>query len=205
MDDVAKGARARMAKMALDDGLALLFFGFCFLIEGSLGLIGKTMPRETVRFDLFNMGFLRLALIAAAFFWIRKVRSKFIVRRKGFVTPHRSKWYVLVFALFPIVTLLMLTDYRDAITKLMGQIGQYDGTIVAVMLAAMFLIGGVQAGLPRMIWLGSVLLIVGMMACRFPVKFEVIEVVLGIAITAGCGLQFRSYLNAHPMAEFEHA
>jgi len=125
MDDVAIGAAAkgRLAKMALEDGLAMLFFGLYSLIEGGIALIG------------------------AAFFGIAKARSKFVVPRRGFVTPKRPRWTCL----------------------------------------------------------GVAPVIVAAWGYQWQVSYQSVTAVLGVAVTLACLLQFRSYLNANPRPEPEHA
>ncbi len=201
---VSDKARVRLAKMALaEDGLAMLYFRYTLsLIEGGVGLIGNAMPRETFRFDLFNLGFLQLALIGAAFFGIARARSKFVVPRTGFVIRKRPRWSIFTSAAAFVAPLLMLAIDRDQITKFTIR---DSGAALALPLAAMCLIAGLRAKLPRMTCLGVFLVIVGAWGYERQVSYQLVTTVLGLAVTIACLLQFRSYLKTHLIPEPEHA
>ncbi len=197
-------AGQRIARVSLQDGLAALFFGLFFLITGSIDLIGRDVPRDSVLFDVFHLGFLQVVLIAAAFFGIQRTRSRFVVPRIGFVKPKPPTWYhfgvwVALSAAVPIF-FFFAGDRRQGVEQMMTKLNSIAGPAC---LSAMFFIIGWRAKLPRMLWLASGLMSIGLLGYWRGASYPVSSAAAGAAITLACLLQFRSFMKAHPNAERE--
>ena len=194
-------ARVRIARLGLEDGLVALFFGPFLLVNGGLDLIGHTVPRETLRFDFFNLGFLQVAFSVALLIGVQRARSKLVVPRVGFVAPRPRKGYRflgIVLSIGVLIPFLFMTAWtRDHLWI----IAKFAGVSMAALFAAMFILMGVSAKLPRMIWLGAVLLAIGAWGYWLGASNNLMRVVLGAAATFVGALQFGSFLKAHPIAE----
>jgi hypothetical protein len=187
--------RKRIAQLSLEDGLNPLFFGLYFMISGSFALAGSAVPRESFWFDFFNLGFVQLALMAAAIFGLRKAKLVLAAPRVGFVAPKIPKWSMAL-GFVMVGCIAFLFALRPAgMSDLISRVGT---SVVAIPFAVMFVTMGVSARLPRMLWLGVVVLAIGIVAYLTRATYGSVMLALGSAVTIVCLLQLRSFLKTHP-------
>ncbi len=204
MDNVMIGsdAKARIARLGFEDGLIVLFFGLYFLFDGLISWIGSKMPRETIRFDIFNLQWMQVVVIIALALGMKRAKARLVAPRAGYAKPRPLKWYYIAATFLPLAVLSLVFGRQKEVHE---AVVNFAPVLMASLFAAMFLIMGVQGKVPRLIWLGVAIALIGAWAYLTHAGYAELRMAMGATAAIAGGLQFAEFLSTHRVAELEHA
>ena len=204
MADVAIGsdAKARIARLGFEEGLAVLVFGLYFLFDGLISWIGSNMPRDTIRFDIFNIQWLQVTVIVALAIGMKRAKARVVAPRIGYAKPRRAKRYYIAATFLPLAILPLLFGRGEEVHDAMLR---FAPVLIASLFAAMYIAMGVQGKVPRVTWLGVAIALIGAWAYWAHASYPVLRMAMGSTATIAGALQLRDFLGTHRLAELEHA
>ena len=196
LDEIAK----RPFRYWNEDGLTELFVGFMMFTPACLFRLGNAIPKGSFLVMLLPLGW--LAAILAMKWGLKELKERVVSPRGGYVAlPARGRTSIALVVLFAILATVAFI----AFPSWPGQWGKTPGLALAILFAALFFIGGLQAKSPHLVVLAGVPLLVSVWIYRNSVGFsESVSWVLlaqGTALAFSGAVRFRRFLKANPRVD----
>jgi hypothetical protein len=196
LDEIAK----RPFRYWNQDGLTELFVGFMMFVPACLFRLGNVLPKGSSLVMLLPLAW--LAAILAMKWGLKELKERVVSPRGGYVAL--PTWGRTFIALFVLAAILATVAFI-AFPSWPRQWGRTPALALAILFAALFFIGGLQAKSPYMLVLAAVPLLVGVWIYRNSVGFSEstswVLLAQGVALAFSGAVRFRSFLKANPRVD----